>query len=427
MVLDKDAFMLHTRQVLAFVSSYFPESSLGWFDLDAAASERVATMLRALDEPGTLDVLGLGTVRDALSNLLAPGTSTIQTRLRYFLFIPWIFETLPQSSSSGLEPSAALRLKEIQLIERLAHLGADQGVIGFVARAKLKRMPTEAYWAGLGQWGIRSRDITIRQYAQMSARPERVQTIRDDDHVALEETVPLWSRLPSPPSGFLDEDLAFDLTADEADFLLDRIRISDPDSLLARYAGIDVNLDDVAYPWGLPEAPAGSRLRTRLWHAQNFAELTTGSQQLYNLLLARRARAELGWDTDDLEAHTREELDHWAQRIERRELELRQWVDEIADFWSFLGDGSIHPRTKEFVEEITRRAIDNPTEISEDLDLADRVAKRELQLKSKRARLAHRSALENWNGSGFGGQFAYRWGTVRSYLADLHAAGVGST
>lgn len=384
-------------------------------------------MLRALDEPGTLDVLGLGTVRDALSNLLAPGTSTIQTRLRYFLFIPWIFETLYLGPASALEPSAALRLREIQLIERLAHLGSDQGVIGFVARANLKRMPTEAYWAGLGQWGLRRRDFTIRQYAQMSARPVRVQAIRDDDNVALEEAVPLWIHLPSPPEGFLDEDLVFNLTVDEADFLLDRIRISDPDSLLARYAGIDVDLDEVAYPWDLPEFAASSRLRTRLWHARNFAELTTGAQQLYNLLLAQRARTEFGRDTNDLEAHTREELDHWAQRIAQREGELRQWVDEIAEFWAFLGDGTVHTRTKEFVEEITRRAIDAPEGIADDVGLADRVARRELQLKSQRARLSHRSALESWNGSGFGGQFAYRWGTVRSYLADLRDAGVRST
>ena len=39
-------------------------------------------MLRSLEEPETLDVLGLGAVRDAFSEMLSPGTSTIQTRLR---------------------------------------------------------------------------------------------------------------------------------------------------------------------------------------------------------------------------------------------------------------------------------------------------------------------------------------------------------
>ena len=76
------------------MNDYAPESSLGWLDLDAAASERVSTLLRSLEEPTTLDVLGLGTVRDAFSDMLTPGTSTVQTRLRYFIFLPWICQRL---------------------------------------------------------------------------------------------------------------------------------------------------------------------------------------------------------------------------------------------------------------------------------------------------------------------------------------------
>ena len=40
------------------------------------------------------DELGLGAVRDSIADHLFPGTSTIQTRLRYMLFIPWLFRTL---------------------------------------------------------------------------------------------------------------------------------------------------------------------------------------------------------------------------------------------------------------------------------------------------------------------------------------------
>jgi hypothetical protein len=39
-------------------SDYSPASSIGWLDLDAAASERVGAMLRALEEPSTLDAFG---------------------------------------------------------------------------------------------------------------------------------------------------------------------------------------------------------------------------------------------------------------------------------------------------------------------------------------------------------------------------------
>ena len=33
--------------------------------------------------------MGLGSLRDALSDALFPGTSYLQTRLRYVLFVPW--------------------------------------------------------------------------------------------------------------------------------------------------------------------------------------------------------------------------------------------------------------------------------------------------------------------------------------------------
>ncbi len=39
----------------------------------------------------TRDELGLGAVRDSFADQMFPGTSTIQTRLRYMLFVPWMY------------------------------------------------------------------------------------------------------------------------------------------------------------------------------------------------------------------------------------------------------------------------------------------------------------------------------------------------
>ena len=36
------------------------------------------------------DELGLGAIRASFADALFPGTSTIQTRLRYMLFVPWV-------------------------------------------------------------------------------------------------------------------------------------------------------------------------------------------------------------------------------------------------------------------------------------------------------------------------------------------------
>ena len=38
-----------------------------------------------------LDELGIGTVRDAFSDMLFPGISTLQTRAKYFVILPYLF------------------------------------------------------------------------------------------------------------------------------------------------------------------------------------------------------------------------------------------------------------------------------------------------------------------------------------------------
>ena len=42
-------------------------------------------------EKGTVDELGLGPIRDAFADRLFPGTSTLQSRTRYWLLIPWLY------------------------------------------------------------------------------------------------------------------------------------------------------------------------------------------------------------------------------------------------------------------------------------------------------------------------------------------------
>ena len=67
-------------------------ASIAWLDVSAEQQRRVRDIIRMFEEPGTWDELGIGPVRDAFSEQLFPGTSVIQTRARYFLFVPWAFK-----------------------------------------------------------------------------------------------------------------------------------------------------------------------------------------------------------------------------------------------------------------------------------------------------------------------------------------------
>ena len=93
-------------------------ASLAWIDFSSAERARSQRILSALREPDSVDELGLGTIRDALSDALFPGTSTIQTRLAYFLMVPWIFRRLERERLDETRVADRARDRELALIAR---------------------------------------------------------------------------------------------------------------------------------------------------------------------------------------------------------------------------------------------------------------------------------------------------------------------
>jgi len=407
------------------MNDYAPTSSIGWLDFDTAASERVATLLRSLEEPSTLDVLGLGTVRDAFADMLSPGTSTVQTRLRYFIFLPWIFQRLDAERVPPAQFTRRLREAETKLIDCLRHLGPRQGVIGRVAGRELKRMPSDVYWGSMVAWDIRRRDMSIAEYGQWATERRRLRPERDDDGNATEAPVSMWAALPAPPENFLDSNITFELEPEEAQVLTDGIRRRHRDTLIAVLsARPDLSLDGIDYPWLVPEPELPSRLAEVLHHARCFSELTLGPQLVYNLLLAREASLELGWETKELEDDQLGQLEDWSRLVMSRHGALDQWADHPGEFWQILAGYGISGTTQHFWNDSIQRVMDDPRRFAEDPMVHRLIRERERRLKSKRARLSYRAALENWHKAPVGGQLDYRWGITKTYLQDLAAAGV---
>ena len=130
-------------------------SSLAWIDFDEAERQRVQRIMEFFKDRDCRDELGLGAIRDSIADHLFPGTSTIQTRLRYMLFIPWLYRMLEGVNESEDRLRTRARDLEIRLIYSLMAGGERDGVIGREAGANLKRLPSWVYWAGLSTWGIR--------------------------------------------------------------------------------------------------------------------------------------------------------------------------------------------------------------------------------------------------------------------------------
>lgn len=51
---------------------------LGFVNFNTEEKKRISKMMQLLSEPGAIEELGIGRVRDHFSNTLFPGTSTLQ-------------------------------------------------------------------------------------------------------------------------------------------------------------------------------------------------------------------------------------------------------------------------------------------------------------------------------------------------------------
>src|SRR4051794_9011363 len=144
-------------------------STLTWLDFSEHERRKALDVIDLFREKDTRDELGIGTVRDALADVLFPGTSTIQTRARYFLFVPWLYKRLERQRSAAADVARLARKAELNLIDALANSGEMEGVIGIEARQTLKRLPSHIYWQGMAVWGIRVLNISQSDYHRFFA------------------------------------------------------------------------------------------------------------------------------------------------------------------------------------------------------------------------------------------------------------------
>lgn len=96
-------------------------------------------------EKGTVDELGLGTIRDAIADRLFPGTSRVMSRARYYLLVPWMYRALEAKEVRASEFERRARNAELGLIEVIAASDDRAGNIGRRAGFALKRLPSSIY------------------------------------------------------------------------------------------------------------------------------------------------------------------------------------------------------------------------------------------------------------------------------------------
>lgn len=365
------------------------------------------------------DELGIGVVRDAFADMLFPGTSTIQTRARYFLFIPWIYRRLERKRVGSAQVAARARRDEIRLIHALLASEDSQYVIGRYAKNSLKRLPSSVYWQGMRAWGILKFPGSQDQYHRsLDAYHQALHRSggRTDDGELLEDLASEnWHPgVPEPPGVFLTE-ASFKLTHGEAAYLRERVLTSCPDTLLAFLVDRSETSDWVDFPWEHTQrADFPAHIQTQLHHARAFSEAVHGAALLYNLMLSEARREE------DLERYYRDRLAGWADMVESSDA-LAGW--DRAEFWEVVKstEARVSLSTRSFLKEWLDIALapGGAASVESNSRARNLISDRELARKRGKARLSYPRALELWGGAAGAERLVYRWPGAHLIVSDI--------
>ncbi|RUU43252.1 hypothetical protein EOC93_15620 [Mesorhizobium sp. M6A.T.Ce.TU.002.03.1.1] len=400
---------------------------LGWVDHDPRQEDEILRALGAAKGHDARDELGLASIRDSFADLFFPGLSTIQQRVRYFLFVQWCCE-IAASQGEASRILSTLRENEDALIHSLEHLGEGKGVIGIESKENLKRTASEIYWNGLFVVGMRSARGNRRRWARQVASSRSAGRADNFNEEGAKSSVDLGfdPDRPGPPKGFPKVELDFTLNAEEANFLRGRLVDASVDSdrrgheynlfgTFARYR----RKTNVQALWDHPRISSlKTEARDMVMLGGAFARVMYGAAILYNVCVARLLP--LSESTERLRTHHDDAFLSWVDELNPADVILL--ARRIPDLQA-IGAITRHRIDEKAIGFVRRwtQLCDKPQSLLNDQDANRLVSDREVYLKagSGTSRIRSAKQRERWRGESGSQQMDFRWRIARSCLNDL--------
>ena len=353
---------------------------IGFIDYSHEERNKILSTLKMLGEQNVLDELGIGGVRDAYSNILFPGISTLQTRAKYFVLIPYLFQSAKIQTEKGKIHSGRELLQWINeredrlaasLTEKAKNLPEEvTGIIGSRAyqnRRSVKVKPSAIYWTGLRTFGIFRRENTylpaacnlvFQEARQKTGAEIKIDGESFDDPTAMDLGSSLF--LPITPDYDYEKDATMDLTKKEANFLSECIQLSpySSGSLLAFCVKHRMAISDFkSVPVDL--LPEGLRRDYQL--AREFSRLIFGAHIRYNVI-----------SSEYTDQKVKDQFQEWRDIFLSEPIDLDPVLDRV----------SCPPALKGFCKAFQDTVRTNDTSSMDEL-----IVRRELHTKKERAKL----------------------------------------
>jgi len=396
---------------------------LGWIDFSKEDRQKALDVINLLSEQGAVDELGIGIVRDAFANYFFPGTSTIQTRAKYFLIVPYILRDAVDGRY-GKDVNRILRAIDTEEkecgIKLLESNPKAEGVIGtrVLPKGWVARKPSDIYWNGIRTYGIFcDYGLSIPEYVSLAMKlntqkssaklgnrnDEAEENEKDDSDAGDIMNVNFWN-LPIYYDNWRDN-LTIELTNEEALYLDKQIQKGAKGSLLEYVLKnrIDMNKyeDFVSMAADLSE-----KVEEKLSYMMKLA------CEFNNLVYMARVRFNVMLSEEENEVAV-SEWDRLKPQVKRR---------ANVDLSAVFNKLELHnPGTYLFLSKLQEafKALD--------IDAADElIKKRERQLKGiNRAKLNRTKEFDHskWVG---GGELDYRFSNARRIINDIYSGEVSS-
>lgn len=390
---------------------------LGWIDFSKTERNKILSVLDLLSESGTLDELGIAPIRDGFANLFFPGTSTIQTRAKYFFLVPYALKDLELSNETN--PNRFLRaLNETEKMcgETLLDINPNEnGIIGkrsLQGGKWVKRTPADIYWAGLRKYGIfTGGNISLSEYVRASCaiknqksnltklgnRNDSVEENETDDKNAGNIFKMQFWKMPLYQRSWRDK-IQMSLTKEEGEFLREQIISTCPDSMLSYI--LENRMTEILDLENFSDLGAiinkfPKQMQDEYALALSFSDFLFVARTLYNIIIS---------DGQNVQANDIFE-------------DLKEIMAELADIdidFIFTKLYIYKTDLKNFIKKLQEGMRNNDVE-----EMKKAIKAREIMLKGQsRAKTAHPGEFNpnDWIG---GGELDYRFNNAKTIIRDI--------
>jgi len=329
---------------------------IGWIDFSKEDRKKVLSVIDLLSEDGTLDELGIAAIRDGFADIFFPGTSTIQTRAKYFLLVPYALDSIIHASNVSVKSiTEKLDQEERECAKILNELEVD-GVVGSRALKTggwVQRTPADIYWAGIRRYEIfQGGNISLTEYLRTAValkeskkdlqklgnRNDDAQEMGSDDGDAGSLYSKSFWKLPDYDRKTWKDDLSMDLSQEEAEFLKERIITTQPNSLLAFILQMELKevlLINSFHDLEVLVSKFPSELQEIYYHARAFSDFIYLARIRYNLILSegKNQRAVKQWSIYEpkLAQYADLDLEEIFRRLDTRNVGLKRFLNALQD------------------------------------------------------------------------------------------------